>query len=50
MVIFFSSAQSVYFNQFFCPLYIWTFSEFGPYQITYWKNTLYRCWTSRACI
>jgi len=41
MVIFFSSAQSVYFNQFFCPHHIWTFSDFGPYQITYWKNTLY---------
>jgi len=49
MVIFFSSARSVYFNQFFCPFYIWTFSDFGLCQITYWKITLCSCWTSRAC-
>jgi len=49
MVIFFSSAQSVYFHQFFCLFCIWTFSDFGTYQIVYWQNTLCRCWTSRAC-
>ena len=37
MDIFFSSAQSVYFNQFFCLLGIETFSDFGPHQIIRWK-------------
>jgi len=48
MVIFFSSVHLVYFNQLFCfsaskLFLIWT------NQIIYWKNTLYRCWTSRSC-
>jgi len=49
MVIFFSSAQSVYFNKFFCPLCTKTFPDFGSYQIICWKIVLYKCWTSRAC-
>ena len=38
MLIFFSSAQSVYFNQIFLLLCIWTFSDFGPYQSVCWKK------------
>jgi len=49
MAIFFGSVKSVYFNQFFCLLCIQTLSDVGPYQTTCWNNTLYRCWTSRAC-
>jgi len=46
MVIFFSSAQSVDFNQFFC---IQTVSSVKTYRIICWKNTIYRCSTNRAC-
>jgi len=38
MVVFFSSAQSVYFNQFFCPLCIRALPDFGPYQIICWEK------------
>ena len=49
LVICFSSVKSVYFNQIFCLLCIQAVSDVGPYQTIYWKNTPYRCWTSRAC-
>jgi len=38
MVIFFSSAQLVYFNLFFSLLCIYIFLDFGPYQIICWKR------------
>jgi len=41
--------KSVFFNQFFSLLCIETISDVCPYQTTCWKNTQYRCWTSRAC-
>ena len=37
-------------NQFFCLFCIQALSDVGPYQTICWKNTLYRCWTSRACV
>jgi len=50
LVIFFSSVKLVYFNQFFCLPCIQAVSDVGPYQTIYWKYTLCRCWTIRACI
>jgi len=44
MVTFFSSAKSVYFNQFFRLFCIQTLSDVGPYQIICWKIH----WTSGA--
>jgi len=47
-VIFLSSAQSVYFNQFsaFSASKLFLILEHTK---SYWKNTLYRCWTRTTC-
>ena len=48
LVIFFNSVKSIYFNQFSCLICIQAVYV-GPYQTMRWKNTLYRCWTSKSC-